>query len=150
MTPAGIGTFSSAGFENKKMADNLPVPKWFNPKDILEQVIDGKSTQDIALALGTTRDRLVYYLTTRAPDDWREAQLLRALRRKEEAEDAIDNSTDLLQLHRAREKLKSAQWDLERVCRRIYGDVKEPQNNNPVIININLRPGRETRVIEPA
>jgi hypothetical protein len=38
----------------------------------------------------------------------------------------------------AQAKLKSAQWSLERVCRRIYGETKEPENQRAVIINIGI------------
>ena len=44
-----------------------------------------------------------------------------------------------LDLTRAREQLRSAQWDLERVCRRIYGQDQPPAGMNAVQININLR-----------
>ena len=42
-------------------------------------------------------------------------------------------------LARARESLRSAQWDLERVCRRIYGQDAPPNAAQAVQININLR-----------
>jgi hypothetical protein len=54
----------------------------------------------------------------------------------------------MLSLSRARERLKAAQWDLERVCRRIYGQDAPPQGVNAVQININLkRVGSEPRAV---
>jgi transposase-like protein len=117
---------------------NLPVPAWFDPKRIIAEILEGKRTEDIARGLGVSREKLVYHLTTRAPEDWKAAQFLRSLKRKEEAEDEIDAADDMLKLNRANAKLKSAQWDLERVCRRIYGDVKEPETMRPVVINIGI------------
>jgi hypothetical protein len=128
----------------------LPIPDWFNPKEILTQYVEGKRSEDIAASIGTTPERLGYYLRTRAPKDWQEAQVIRDIRRKEEAEDAIDNAKDMLELNKAQAKLKSAQWSLERVCRRIYGEVKEQTAERPVQINIHLRRkgDPEPRVIE--
>ena len=38
------------------MADNtLPVPKWFNARKILELVVEGRRTEDIAAQLGTSQ-----------------------------------------------------------------------------------------------
>jgi hypothetical protein len=74
-----------------------------------------------------------------AEEQWRSAQVVKALRRKEEADELIETASNPLDLARAREKLKSAQWDLERVCRRIYGQDSVPNAGAGVQININLR-----------
>jgi len=135
------------------MADNtsLPVPAWFDAREILTKYISGQRTDAIAAELGVNRELLAYHLLTKATEDWKEAQVIRDLRRKEEAEDAIDNAKDLLELTRAEKKLKSAQWSLERVCRRIYGDTspKEPGEGVSIVLNIGIsRPGDEAKVIE--
>jgi hypothetical protein len=130
------------------MADNLPVPKWFDARKILELVVEGKRTEDIAAQLGTSKERLSFYLRKHSPEDWKEAQIIRELRRKDEAEDDIDNANDAIQLNKAIAKLKSAQWSLERVYRRVYGDVKEPEDRRPVFINIDIRRPATERVIE--
>lgn len=135
------------------MTENLPAnPSWFDPQKILAQVLEGKRTHDIADELGVSREKLVYFLTTRAPEDWKASQLLRDLKRKEEAEDAIDSAKDALELNKAQAKLKSAQWSLERVCRRIYGD-DAPKDNGSEKVSITLnigiqRPGDNAKVID--
>lgn len=98
--------------------------------DILARYMTDETTYDIASDYGVTRQALSAYLLKHAEEEWKEAQVARAIARKEKAEDALDTAEDPLQLARARELLKSAQWDLERVCRRIYG-----QDHN---LNINL------------
>lgn len=129
------------------LPQDLPVPEWFDAQAILAQLVEGKRTEDIAACLDVSREKLVYFLRTRAPEDWKEAQVIRSIRRKEEAEDEIDTAGDMLELQKAIAKLKSAQWDLERVCRRIYGEAKEP-SVAPVVIQIaNLRLP-EPRVID--
>lgn len=126
-------------------------PDWFDPKKILAQYVSGQKTEDIAQRLGVDARTLRYHLASHSPEDWKAAVLLTALNRQQEAEDEIDEAKDMLALRKAETKLKSAQWNLERVCRRIYGDVKEAPQQQPVMISINLRrdddtPGRTIEV----
>jgi hypothetical protein len=131
------------------MTVNLPAPEWFDPQKILEQVLAGKRTHDIAQELGVTREKLVYQLATKATEEWKAAQLVRDIRRKEEAEDEIDNAQDMLQLNKAQAKLKSAQWSLERVCSRIYGQIKEVEHPEKISITLNIGASSEPIVINP-
>lgn len=110
-----------------------------DPKDVLNRVLNEQSTKDIAASLGVTRSALNQWLLTVAEDDWKAAQVIRAHKRKEEAEDELDTATDALSLARAEKRLRAAQWDLERVCRRIYGQDAPPAGSAAVQININLR-----------
>lgn len=134
------------------MTKDLPAPAWFDPQKILTEVLSGKRTADIADELGITREKLVYHLTTKAPEEWKASQLLRDIKRKEEAEDAIDSAKDMLELQKAQAKLKSAQWSLERVCRRIYGaDAPKDEGSDKVSITLNIgikRPGDDAKVID--
>jgi hypothetical protein len=137
------------------MTENLPAnPAWFDPQKILASILEGKRTHDIAEELGVTREKLVYHLTTKAAEEWKTSQLLRDLKRKEEAEDEIDNAQDALALKKAEAKLKSAQWSLERVCRRIYGDnaPKETGEQFSIVLNIGIdrspKPGDDAKVID--
>jgi hypothetical protein len=109
------------------LADGL---KGQDPKAILLRYLSDESTEVIAADYGVTRQALSQFLLRHAEDDWKEAQVARAIARKEKAEDDLETAADPLALAKARELLKAAQWDLERVCRRIYG-----QDHN---LNINL------------
>ena len=80
------------------------------------------------------RRQLVYWLIKTSEEDWKTAQLLGAIKRKEEAEDDMDKSTNQFDLNKAMAQLKAAQWNLERVCRRIYGETKEVPMSAPVLI----------------
>lgn len=132
--------------EDKRVANRGRLEQ-ADPKQILSRYLTDETTHNIAASYGVTRQALGAYLLKHAEEDWREAQIARAIGRKEKAEDELDTADDPLKLAKARELLKSAQWDLERVCRRIYG---QEQNIN---ININtdlgdrLRRARE-RVID--
>jgi hypothetical protein len=122
---------------------SLPVPAWFNSKAVIAEFLEGKRTEEIAVGFGVTREKLVYFLTKHSPEDWKEAQVIRAIKRKEEGEQEMDDAGDMLQLRKAEAKVKSAQWDLEKVCRRIYGETKEQFNMQPVMINIDLGRDRQ-------
>lgn len=109
-----------------------------DPKEVLERYLREESTSQIAQSLGVTRSGLNYWLLRVAETEWKDAQVLKALKRKEEAEDEMDTATDAFTLARARERLKAAQWDLERVCRRIYGQDAENKGGSAVSITINM------------
>lgn len=112
-----------------------------NPKDILELYLAGQTSPEIAKGLGVTPQALSYWLLSKAEDDWRAAQLVKAITRKDKADELLERADNPLDLTRAREMLRSAQWDLERVCRRIYGQDQPTGVGNAVQININLRRG---------
>jgi predicted DNA-binding protein YlxM (UPF0122 family) len=124
------------------MSSNLPALRDTDPKLILQRYLSDETTKEIAASYGVTRQALGQYLLKVAESEWKEAQVARALARKESAEDDLEDAEktpDMLSLSRARERLKAAQWDLERVCRRIYGQDAPPQGVNAVQININLK-----------
>ena len=117
--------------------------KHVKPEDVLERYLNEEKTADIAKSLGVTFAGLSHWLIQHAEGEWKSAQVVLALKRKMEADDLIDSASNPLDLARAREKLRSAQWDLERVCRRIYGqDV--PAVAAAVQVNINLRRNQDT------
>lgn len=137
------------------MTANLPALRETDPKLILQRYLSDESTKDIAASYGVTRQALGKYLLAVAETEWREAQVARAIARKESAEDNLDaiegqiqgadkEERDRLTLRvsLARERLKSAQWDLERVCRRIYGQDVTPDQLGRVSITLNIG-GRE-------
>ena len=109
-----------------------------NPQEVLARYLGEESTQQIADSYGVTRSGLNYWMLRVAEDEWKDAQVVRALKRKEKAEDELESATDGLTLARARELLKSAQWDLERVCKRIYGQETTQINVNGDGIKIEL------------
>jgi hypothetical protein len=134
------------------MADNLPALRDTDPKTILQRYLSDESTKSIAADYGVTRQALGKFLLAVAEDEWKSAQVARAIARKEQAEDDLEDIRGQIQtapddltikrltltVSHARERLKSAQWDLERVCRRIYGQ-DSPTSAQAVQININLR-----------
>jgi predicted DNA-binding protein YlxM (UPF0122 family) len=133
------------------MADNLPALRDTDPKAILQRYLSDESTKEIAKCYGVTRQALGQYLLKHAESEWKEAQVARAIARKEQAEDDMESiglrieGADkderdrlTLTLSLARERLKAAQWDLERVCRRIYGQDVSPDQLGRISITLNI------------
>ena len=66
------------------------------------------------------------------------AQVARAITQKESAEDELDGANDPLTLARARERLRGAQWELERIFHRIYGQKQELTVREEINIQFTL------------
>lgn len=127
--------------------------------DVLTRVLNEESTKDIAASYGVTRSALNQWLLATAEAEWKTAQVIRAHKRKEDAEDSFEEiQTKIanadkeerdrltLALSLARERLKAAQWDLERVCRRIYGQEAAQDGAGRISITLNI----DDRTAQPA
>jgi hypothetical protein len=79
------------------MTSNVPAPLFDAPK-ILEQYLAGKNTKMVAEELGTRPEKLVYWLSKNAEEDWKAAQFLKAIQRKDKADEQIEKAEDLFQL----------------------------------------------------
>lgn len=89
-------------------------------------------------------DVTIYALLLRErEDDWKEVQRARALARLERAQGEMETAPDVLSLARARERVRSAQWELERLMRRLYGQDAPAHVGSAVQINISLRRDNE-------
>ena len=116
-------------------------------QQILGRYEHGELMQDIAHSLGLKGSEQLYrLLIATVPDQWKDYQAARSLRRLEEATVELDMAPDGLTLSRAREKVKAAQWELERLLRRLYGQDQVPAGLVPVQINIGIgrNPGTES------
>lgn len=131
--------------ENKK---NLPAKRLADlPATELNAVLDnaiqsygeGLSVYAIASSLGVEHTTLYRHLVKHREADWREAKVARALAELEEAEEELKTAPDGLALSRARERCRAAQWQLERLMRRIYGQEQAAGPTSAIQININLK-----------
>lgn len=123
---------------------------------VLARVVNDEKLADIAKDLGLSRSALNMALLEYAEDDWKKAQVARAQTRLDRARDyrermaaifnknatqeELDNgiacTTETLTL--ARDEEKSAQWELERLCNRIYGQDKAPGEGGKFSITLNI------------
>ena len=101
------------------------IPPDLDPKHVLDLYLQHPTTSGIAQQLGVRRSTLTLWLRERCPTDWKNVQIARALIRKEDGDAGIEGADDALSLARAREMLRSGQWDLERLDSANYGQKQE-------------------------
>ena len=125
----------------------------FDPTPILDRYLHGEEIADIADTLGVHPKALNYHLLK--PDiveAWRAAQVAVSLAELQEAKSVIRSSPDSLSLGRAREQLRSAQWDLERLLSRLFGQSQvavQVNANGPIQVNVvSFAATAQTPVIE--
>lgn len=121
------------------------------PGDVIDQYLQGKTSAQLAKEHGITRQALQAWLLRNDPEGWRHAQTAIA---QEELDEAIDYRKSIqaklekadkeerdrlnIALALARDAEKSAQWRLERVCRRIYGQDVPQGSSDRVSITLNI------------
>lgn len=112
------------------------IPANLDPKEVLDLYLQYPTTSGIAAKLGLRRSSLTLWLRKTCPEDWRNVQLAKAHMRKEDGDEGIETASDALALARAREMLKSGQWDLERLDPKNYGQKQEVTHNLQPVLNI--------------
>jgi len=101
------------------------IPKDLDPRVVLDKYLTEQTTSQIASSFGVTRKALVGWLREQLPNEWKQVQVVRALTRKDDGNDGFETAEDALSLARAREMVKSAQWDLERLDAPTFGFKQE-------------------------
>jgi len=102
-------------------------------EELLARYEAGGHIPDIATELGVSFQAVYAHIFKHDPEGWKEQQAARAIAELEQWEQRIVSAPDTLELTRAREGLRAAQWKLERVLRRIYG-----QDSPPASVTINI------------
>ncbi|MCR4298098.1 MAG: hypothetical protein NUV75_04985, partial [Gallionella sp.] len=119
---------------------------------LASRYLDGEDIASLAVEYDVTRDRLYQILVEGDSDAWRSAQSAKALTAFQDTKEQLESAPDGLSLARARELHKSAQWQLEKLLRRLYGDDKTAINVNAagqVSIQIVSYSGQDQPVIAP-
>lgn len=106
-----------------------------DPTEILERLTKGESVRDIAADIGISNVNLYAWLIRHCPEEWAAISAGKSLARIEQAEADIDSANDKVEVSKARESHRMGTWTLERVSRKIYGDVK---NETGTVVNVIL------------
>ena len=101
------------------------IPPDLDPDHVLQLYLNTPKTSQIAKELGIRRPTLIRWIREQRPEQWKLVQVIRALTKKEDGDEGILEADDALMLARARELVKSAQWDLERLDSSNYGPKQE-------------------------
>ena len=108
------------------------------PDQVIPRYLADEKTADIAASLGVHISALHQWLIRTCEDQWRDAQVARAITQYEAAKEAVSCADDSLCLARATVQLKAAQWELERTYRRVYGGEPTAQNLAQIAVTIDL------------
>ena len=111
------------------------IPPNLDPHHVLQLYLDANTTASVARELGVRRSSLLAWIKDKCPEQWRAVQLVRAHIKREDGDSGLYDSTNSLELSRAREVLRSGQWDLERLDPSNYGVKQEVAHtfSGPVI-----------------
>ena len=110
-----VDSRAAKGLTPKPRPDDLgswKIPPDLNPDDVIHRYLTAATTSQIAASYGLSRRALVKWLRTERPEQWREAQIIRAHDKLEQAEDALEVADDAISLARPREVAKAMQYRL--------------------------------------
>ena len=96
-----------------------------DPASIIARYLADETMPEVAKSLGVHRSGLNHFLLRTCPDQWRDAQVARAVTAFDNAKTDLASADNALDLARAREQLRTAQWELERLLKRLYGPSAE-------------------------
>lgn len=114
------------------------IPADLLPATVIDRYLADERTADIAASYGIARSRLNQWLLEHAEEHWRKAQVSRAVTALDQAKDDLEGAQDPLSLARAREQLRGAQWELERLYSRLFGVKQEVTHNVAVSVEHRL------------
>jgi len=129
------------------------IPPNLDPREVLDKYLTEQTTSQIAQSYGISRKSLVAWLRQVMPAEWKHVQIVRALVRKDDGNDGFETAEDALSLARAREMVKSAQFDLERLDSPTWGQTQQVVHSGTVNISHALQEisqRRLARSTEPA
>lgn len=120
----------------------LPVPETKEKALVMLARYDsGEMIKDIAQDHGITHQAAYKALLKYCQDDWRDSQAARALAEYEAAKGKLQKiwkmkkaDRDAVALACAREEVRAAQWELERLLARLYAQKQEVK----IDVNVNL------------
>jgi hypothetical protein len=127
----GLQALYERGYVSRKLAN-------VDPRDIITRYLSDEKTKDIAASYGVDRSALNYFLLRACEADWKDAQSARAITQLEQAKEELEAAADAFTLARARERLRSAQWDLERLLSRLFGQKQEVSHTVAPVLHIHL------------
>lgn len=141
-------THEQPPIDRRLEGESWTIPDGLDPDVVLMEYLTDGATSGIARRYGIRRGALTRWLQTQRAKEWREIQVIRALCTKEDGTELIYDSRTALQLARARELVRCAQWDLERLDAPNYGPKQEITHNLQPILTINLTAPAQDRVSE--
>ena len=108
-------------------------------QDVLHRYQQGEQVSVMAAEYELSDVTLYALLLRDHEEEWKDIQTARALARLERSQQGLDDAGNPLNLARAREQLRGAQWELERLLARLYAQKQEVTHNiQQPILNITV------------
>jgi hypothetical protein len=113
-------------------------------RDVMQRWLDDGKLEDIAKDHNLSKGALCMALLEYAEDEWKQAQIARAIARVERAkayrEEMFKGEREPTKaaLNLARDDEKSAQWELEKLNRRLFGQDQQAETGGRVSITLNI------------
>jgi AcrR family transcriptional regulator len=104
---------------------------------VMQRAYQDMRLKDVAEELGVSRTGLNQALLKYCQDDWQDMQVARALVTLEDAEQDLETADAMHAVSRAGHRLRSAQWQLEKLSRRLFGQ-EQTNTAGQGTININI------------
>lgn len=114
------------------------IPAGLDPQEVLKRYLNAPTSSWVARELGVKRSSLTKWLRDTVPNEWKAVQVIRAQIMKEDGQDGLMASRNVMDLARAREVLRAAQWDLERLDSANYAQKQEHMVTVQPVLNITL------------
>lgn len=112
------------------------IPANLDPHTVLQLYLQAPTTSAVARHLGVRRSSLLRWLKDTCPDEWKAVQTVLAHIKKEDGDAGLYDARNSLELSRAREVLRSGQFDLERLDPANWAQKQEIIGNVQPVINI--------------
>ena len=112
-------------------------------QEVLSRYIQGEQIAEMAPEYETSDVTIYALLLKDHQSEWVDIQTARALARYERHQQELVTAPDPLSLARARELVRSAQWELERLLNRLYGAKQEVTHTIKPEFTVVLKPQLE-------
>jgi AcrR family transcriptional regulator len=111
---------------------------------VMQRAYQDMRLKDVAAELGVARTSLNQALLKYCAEDWQEMQVARSMTVLEDAEQDLETADSMHAVSRAGHRLRAAQWQLEKLHRRLYGEEKaQGLGQGTVHINIGINRGTQ-------
>lgn len=111
------------------------------PSEVIKRFLADESIEDIAASLKVASTGLYAFLLRNAEKDWQDAQVAASLAALDNADKELKSASDQVEVARAAHRMKLAQWRLEKLCRRLFG------NDPAIAIQINEFSSRSSETL---
>ena len=118
--------------------------------DIIQRYLNGESIQALAKDAKVSRQAIYQWMHRTGDTHYYDLVTDAMLARLADADQDLEDATDMLDIARAREKAKFTRWDLERRRPGLFGPKQEIKQETSLTITVIRQPVASERQVEDA